>query len=59
MGRRLLRGTVRIGVVVGVVGTVAFVARRLLGRGGPVPEVGGPPKAWPPLVPDPAGGAGD
>lgn len=54
MGRRLLRGTVKLGIVVAIGGALVVIAKKLMGGLGPEPGSELAPKEWPSLVPDKA-----
>jgi hypothetical protein len=53
VGRRLLRGTVKLGIIAAVIGGLVFVGKKLMGGLGPEPGSASAPKEWPSLVPDP------
>jgi hypothetical protein len=54
VGRRLLRGTVKLGIIAAVLGGLVVVGKKLMGGLGPQPGSELAPKEWPSLVPDPA-----
>lgn len=58
--RRLLRGSIKLSVIAGVVAGMVVIGRKLMGGLGPEPGSEAAPKEWPSLVPDPpaAGGNG-
>lgn len=53
MGRRLLKTTFKLGVIVAVIGALVVVGKKLMGGLGPEPGSELAPKEWPSLVPDP------
>ena len=57
MGRRLLRGSVKLGIIAAVVGGLVIVGKKLMGGLGPEPGSELAPKEWPSLVPEPTNDA--
>ena len=54
MGRRLVRTTVKLGIIVAIIGALVVVGKKLMGGLGPEPGSELAPKEWPSLVPEPA-----
>jgi len=50
---------VKVGIVVAVIGALAFAAKKLMGGLGPEPGSDTAPKAWPSLIPEPSADASE
>jgi hypothetical protein len=53
VGRRLFRGTVKLGIIAAIVGAAVVIGKKLMGGLGPEPGSEFAPKEWPSLVPEP------
>jgi len=53
VGRRLFRGSVKLGILAALIGAVVVIGKKLMGGLGPEPGSELAPKEWPSLVPEP------